>query len=71
MASTVHAEAPCLHMVVIVGLAGESWERKNKRMQTYKHTFVILRSACTVISLIEPKSLPKVEYHTRKFLSFT
>lgn len=71
MASTVHTEASCLHVVVIVGLAGESWERESKRMQTCKHVFVILRLACTVISLIGPKSLLRVEYHTRMFLSFT
>lgn len=64
MASAAHAEASCLHMVVIVGFAAEAWERKNKRIQTYKHIFVILRPGCTVISLIGPKSLLKAEYHT-------
>lgn len=60
MASTVHAEASCLHMVVIVGFAAEAWES----MQTYNHIFVILWSECTVISMVGPKSLLKVEYHT-------
>ncbi|RCU34937.1 hypothetical protein DVA76_18625, partial [Acinetobacter baumannii] len=64
MASTVHAEASCLHMVVIGGFAAEAWERKNKRIQTFKHIFAMLRSGCTMISLIGPKSLLKVEYHT-------
>lgn len=54
-------EASCLHMVVIVGFAAGAWERKN--MQTYNHIFVILRSGCTVIRLIGPKPLFKVEYH--------
>lgn len=73
MASAAHAEASCLHVVVIVGFAAEAWERKNKRMQTYKHIFVIVRSGCTVISRIGPNSLLKVEYPTNlvKISSFT
>ena len=51
-------------MVVIVGFAAEAWERQNKRMQAYKHIFVMLWSGCTMISLIGPKLLLKVEYHT-------
>lgn len=64
MASTVHAEASRLHMVVIVEFAAEAWERKNKRMRTYNHIFVVLRPGCDVISLIGSKLLLKVEYHT-------
>lgn len=42
MASSVHVEGSCLHMVVIVGFAAEAWERKNEYMQTYRHIFVML-----------------------------
>lgn len=61
MASSVHAEGSCLHMVVIVGFAAEAWERKNKRMQTYRHIFVTLQYECTVVRLIGSKLLLKVE----------
>lgn len=71
MESIVRVEAPCLHMVVIVGFAAEAREEWKERTQTYKHIFVILRSVYAVIrenliqSLTGSKVLLMAGYHTR------